>query len=97
MGTGQRGGKHPISGTKHELRPNTAGDVTEGLGGGNTTIRGFKGPGTSKYTYKRVIGGITFTKTFTAHSVAEADRIAESQGFKTSDREIERRKKKKRK
>ena len=97
MGTGQRGGKHPISGTKHELHPNTAGDVTEGLGGGNTTVRGFKGPGTSKYTYKRVIGGITFTKTFTAHSVAEADRIAESQGFKTSDREIERRKKKKRK
>lgn len=90
--TGNRGGKR---GTLHELTPANAGVRIEGLGGGSPVKREFKGSGIKSYTFTRVINGIKKTKTIRAHSVAEANRLAATQGFKTTDREIKRRKKRK--
>ena len=90
--TGNRGGKR---GTLRELTPANAGNRTEGLGGGNTIKREFKGSGVKSYTFTRVINGIRQTKTIRAHSVAEANRLAATQGFRTTDREVKRRKKRK--
>lgn len=83
------GGKYKL--TKREFTPAVAGNRTEGLGGGNATKREFKGSGVREYKYSRVINGVEITRTFMAHSVKEANRIASSAGFKTTDREIKRR------
>ena len=93
MAKGESNGKYPV--TLREPGYAVAGNRTEGLGGGNTTKRGFKGSGIRSYTFTRVMNGIEITRTFRAHSVKEANRIASSQGFKTTDREIKRRKKRK--
>lgn len=95
MGQGVTGGKHAPVGTPREFKPNTAGSVTEGLGGGKPLVREFIGSGVRSYVYTRVINGITFTATVRAHSVDEANRIAATRGYKTTDREIKRRRKRK--
>lgn len=87
------GGKY--AGVRREPNPADAGNRTEGLGGGNTTKREFKGSGIKSYTFTRVINGIKRTQTIRAHSVREANRLAAAQGFKTTDREVKRRKKRK--
>lgn len=88
------GGKY--AGVKREPNPNTAGDRTEGLGGGQTIQREFIGSGVKSYTFTRVINGITRTLVVRAHSVKEANTLASTRGFKTTDREVKRRKKRKR-
>lgn len=93
MGKGKLGGKR--SGTKREFVPKNAGEVTEGLGGGSPIKAEFKGSGIKHYTFTRIINGIPFTKTFSAHNIEEANRLAAIQGFKTSDRQVVRKKKRK--
>ena len=66
------GGKY--AGFKREPKPNSAGNRTEGLGGGHSTKREF----------------------VRAHSVKEANQQAATRGYKTTDREVKRRKKRKR-
>lgn len=88
------GGKY--AGMKREPKPNSAGDRTEGLGGGKSTKREFKGSGIRSYTFTRIVNGVEITRTFRAHSVKDANRLAASAGFKTTDREIKRRRKRKR-
>ena len=92
MGQGVTGGKHAPVGTPREFKQS----VTEGLGGGAPLKREFKGSGVRSYTYTRVVNGVEITRTFRAHSVKEANKIAASAGFKTTDREIKRRRKRKR-
>lgn len=95
MAKGESNGKYPV--TLREPGYAVAGNRTEGLGSGNsnTTKRGFKGSGIRSYTFTRVINGSKRTQTIRAHSVKEANKIAATQGFKTTDREIKRRKKRK--
>ena len=81
---------------QREFHPAVAGNRTEGLGGGQSTKREFKGSGIRSYTFTRIINGVEVTRTFRAHSVKDANRLAASAGFKTTDREIKRRKKRKR-
>lgn len=81
---------------KREPNPNTAGNRTEGLGGGLSTTREFEGSGIKSYTYTRVVNGVKVTRTFRAHSVKEANQIASSAGYKTTDREIKRRRSRRR-
>lgn len=88
-----RGGKR--AGTLRDFIPNDAGIRTEGLGGGKPTKLGFEGSGLKPYTFTRVINGIPFTRTITAHNVVEANRLAAIEGFKTSDRQLTRKKKRK--
>lgn len=96
MGTGQSGGKHGPVSTPREPIPNTAGiqhDLNTDTWG---TERSFKGSGVRSYQYVRVIGGALRTVTIRAHNIDEADSIALRLGYKTSDREIKRRRKRKR-
>lgn len=95
MGQGYTGGKHAPVSTLREPNPNNAGNITKGLGGGKPLTREFKGSGVRSYTYTRVINGIEVTRTFRAHSVKEANKIAASEGFKTTDRAVKRRRKRK--
>lgn len=88
------GGKY--AGFKRESKPNTAGNKTEGLGGGQSTKREFEGSGIKSYTYTRVVNGVKRTLTIRAHSVKEANQIASSAGYKTTDREIKRRRSRRR-
>ena len=88
------GGKY--AGFKREPKSNTAGNRTEGLGGGQSVKREFVGSGVKSYTFTRVVNGITRTLVVRAHSVREANTLASTRGFKTTDREIKRRKKRKR-
>lgn len=88
------GGKY--AGFKREPKHNTAGNRTEGLGGGQSVKREFVGSGVNSYTFTRVVNGITRTLVVRAHSVKEANTLASTRGFKTTDREIKRRKKRKR-
>ena len=87
------GGKY--ASTRREPNPATAGNRTEGLNGGNAVKREFKGSGVRSYTFSRVVDGVARTITVRAHSVKEANKIASTQGYKTSDREIKRRRKRK--
>lgn len=87
------GGKY--AGFKRESKPNTAGNRTEGLGGGQSIKREFIGSGVKSYTFTRVVNGITRTLVVRAHSVKEANTLASTRGFKTTDREVKRRKKRK--
>jgi len=94
MAKSESNGKHlPVA---REFHPAVAGNRTEGLGGGQSTKREFKGSGIRSYTFTRIINGVEVTRTFRAHSVKDANRLAASAGFKTTDREIKRRKKRKR-
>lgn len=89
------GGKY--AGFKREPRPNTAGNRTEGLGGGQSAQREFIGSGVKSFKYERVdANGITHIITVRAHSVKEANTLAATRGYKTTDREIKRRRKRKR-
>ena len=89
------GGKY--AGFKRESRPNTAGNRTEGLGGGQSAQREFIGSGVKSFRYERVdANGITHIITVRAHSVKEANTLAATRGYKTTDREIKRRRKRKR-
>jgi len=93
MAKSESNGKHlPVA---REFHPAVAGNRTEGLGGGQSTKREFKGSGIHSYTFTRIINGIEVTRTFRTHSVKDANRLAASAGFKTTDREIKRRKKRK--
>jgi hypothetical protein len=83
------GGKY--AGVKREPNPNTAGDVTKGSGGGQSVKREFIGSGVNSYTFTRVVNGITRTLVVRAHSVKEANTLAATRGYKTTDREIKRR------
>lgn len=80
---------------KREFNPAVVGNRTEGLGGGKSTKREFKGSGIRSYTFTRIVNGVEVTRTFRAHSVKDANRLAASAGFKTTDREIKRRRKRK--
>ena len=89
------GGKY--AGFKREPKPNSAGDRTEGLGGGHSTKREFIGSGVNSYKFTRTdSNGITHTITVRAHSVKEANQQAATRGYKTTDREVKRRKKRRR-
>lgn len=81
---------------KREFHPAVAGNKTEGLGGGQSTKREFEGSGVKSYTYTRVVNGVKRTLTIRAHSVKEANQIASSAGYKTTDREIKRRRSRRR-
>ncbi len=87
------GGKY--AGVKREPNPNTAGVRRESGSGEGGVKREFKGSGVKSYTFTRAINGVEVTRTIRAHSVKEANKLAASQGFKTTDREIKRRKKRK--
>ena len=87
------GGKY--AGTKREPNPNTAG-VNRGVGRGKGGItREFIGSGVNSYQFTRVINGVTHTLTVRAHSVKEANTLAATRGYKTTDREIKRRRRRK--
>ena len=88
------GGKY--AGVKREPNPNTAGVAREARSGKEGIQREFIGSGINSYTFTRVVNGIIFTATVRAHSVKEANRLAATRGYKTTDREIKRRKKRKR-
>lgn len=93
MAKSESSGKHlPVA---REFHPAVAGNRTEGLGGGQSTKREFKGSGIRSYTFTRIVNGVEVTRTFRAHSVKDANRLAASAGFKTTDREIKRRRKRK--
>ena len=93
MAKGENSGKR--AGIRRE--PNLATAGTQRSAGSNVTgvKREFKGSGVRSYNYTRVINGIKRTVTIRAHSVKEANAIAASQGYKSSDRDIKRRKKRK--
>ena len=91
MRTGQTGGKHGAvstprfpgyndAGIKHDPKTDTWG-----------TERSFKGSGVRSYTYTRIINGVKHTNTIRAHTSDEADSIALRLGYKTSDRQIKKR------
>lgn len=83
------------TGVKREPNPATAG-VRRSAGSDVTGVkREFKGSGVRSYNYTRVINGVKKTITVRAHSVKEANAIASSQGYKSSDRDIKRRRKRK--
>ena len=84
------GGKY--AGVKREPRPNTAGNKTEGMDGGQSVQREFIGSGVKSFRYERTdANGNTHIITVRAHSVKEANQLAATRGFKTTDREIKRR------
>lgn len=88
------GGKY--AGFKREPRPNTAGNRTEGLGGGQNVQREFIGSGVKSFRYERTdANGVTHIITVRAHSVKEANTLAATRGYKTTDREIKRRRRRK--
>ena len=87
------GGKY--AGVKREPNPATAGVRREAGSGSGGIKREFVGSGVNSYTFSRVINGIKRTVTIRAHSVKEANSIAASRGYKTTDREIKRRRKRK--
>lgn len=93
MAKGENSGKR--AGVKRE--PNLASAGAQRSIGSNTygDTRTFKGSGVRSYNYTRVINGIRKTVTIRAHSVREANAIAASQGYKSSDRDIKRRRKRK--
>lgn len=93
MAKGENSGKR--AGVKRE--PNLASAGTQRSAGSNVTgiKREFKGSGVRSYNYTRVINGIRKTITIRAHSVREANTLAASQGYKSSDRDIKRRRKRK--
>lgn len=80
---------------KREANPAGAGAKREPGSGSGGTKREFIGSGVKSYTFTRVVNGVETTRTIRAHSVKEANRLAASQGFKTTDRKIKRRKKRK--
>lgn len=93
MAKGENSGKR--AGVKRE--PNSASAGTRrSIGSDAAGIkREFRGSGVRSYNYTRVINGIKRTVTIRAHSVKEANSIAASQGYKSSDRDIKRRRKRK--
>ena len=93
MAKGESSGKR--AGVKRE--PNLASAGTQRSMGSSVTgiKREFKGSGVRSYNYTRVINGIRKTITIRAHSVREANTLAASQGYKSSDRDIKRRRKRK--
>ena len=93
MAKGENSGKR--AGVKRE--PNLASAGAQRSIGSNTygDIRTFNGSGVRSYNYTRVISGIRKTITIRAHSVREANTLAASQGYKSSDRDIKRRRKRK--
>lgn len=97
MGQGYTGGKHESLATPREPGYNTAGVPRDFKKNSAGTKREFIGSRVRHYTYARVINGVRYTVTISAHTVDEADRLARIRGFKTSDREIKRRKKKRKK
>lgn len=93
MAKGENSGKR--AGVKREPNSASAG-VQRSMGSDAAGIkREFKGSGVRSYNYTRVINGIKRTVTIRAHSVKEANAIAASQGYKSSDRDIKRRRKRK--
>lgn len=89
------GGKY--AGFKREPKSNTAGNRTEGLGGGQGIQREFVGSGIKSFRYERTdANGITHIITVRAHSVKEANTLAATREYKTTDREVKRRRKRKR-
>lgn len=97
MGRGQTGGKHGAVATPRFPGYNEAGIERDPKTDTWGTKRSFKGSGVRSYTYTRIINGIKRTNTIRAHNIDEADSIALRLGYKTSDRQIKRRNKKKRK
>lgn len=89
------GGKY--AGFKREPKSNIAGNRVEGLGGGKPIQREFVGSGVKSFRYERTdANGNTHIITVRAHSVKEANQLAATRGYKTTDREIKRRRKRKR-
>ena len=84
------GGKY--AGVKRGPNPATAG-VNRNMGeGGQTIQREFIGSGVNSYKYERTdANGVTHIITVRAHSVREANTLAATRGYKTTDREIKRR------
>lgn len=95
MGTGQTGGKHGAVSTPRFPGYNDAGIERDPKTDTWGTKRSFKGSGVRSYTYTRIINGVKRTNTIRAHNIDEADSIALRLGYKTSDRQIKKRKRKK--
>lgn len=87
------GGKY--AGTKREPKPNTAGVNREAGRGSGGITREFIGSGVKSYQFTRTINGVAHTLTVRAHSVKEANTLAATRGYKTTDREIKRRRRRK--
>lgn len=88
------GGKY--AGMKREPNLATAGTRRESGSGESGVKREFIGSGVNSYRFTRVINGVMHTITVRAHSVKEANTLAATRGYKTTDRDIKRRKKRKR-
>ncbi len=86
------GGKY--AGTKREPNYNTAGVDRESGAGSRGIVREFIGSGIKSYPFIRIIHGVKHILTVRAHSVSEANKLAATRGYKTSDRQIKRRRKK---
>ena len=95
MGRGRTGGKHGAVPTPRFPGYNEAGIIHDLKTDTWGTTRSFKGSGVRSYTYTRIINGIKHTNTIRAHNIDEADSIALRLGYKTSDRQIKKRKRKK--
>ena len=95
MGTGQTGGKHGAVSTPRFPGYNDAGIERDPKTDTWGTTRSFKGSGVRSYAYTRIINGVKHTNTIRAHNIDEADSIALRLGYKTSDRQIKKRKRKK--
>ena len=95
MGTGQTGGKHGAVSTPRFPGYNDAGIERDPKTDTWGTKRSFKGSGVRSYTYTRIINDVKHTNTIRAHNIDEADSIALRLGYKTSDRQIKKRKRKK--
>lgn len=93
MAKGDNSGKYSLF--KREPSSNEAGVKREQGSNVAGVKREFKGSGIRSYTYTRVINGIKKTITIRAHSVREANAAAATKGYKTSDRDIKRRRKRK--
>ena len=90
------GGKY--AGVKREAGPGSSSTKREPGSGSSGVRREFIGSGVNSYKFERVdANGIPRVLTVRAHSVKEANQLAATKGFKTTDRKIKRRNKKRKK
>ena len=90
------GGKY--AGVKREPGPGGSSTKRKAGSGSSGVRREFIGSGVNSYKFERVdANGIPHVLTVRAHSVKEANQLAATKGFKTTDRKIKRRNKKRKK
>ena len=90
------GGKY--AGVKREPKYDLVGTKRNAGVGKGGVKREFVGSGVNSYKFERVdANGIPHVLTVRAHSVREANQLAATKGFKTTDRKMKRRNKKRKK